>query len=306
MADYVFAVEDEPHRADDVFNLVRWGGQFIYLSYDPAKVELLPAQYADWRFAERAGPEFLRTGWVRFIPFMGRKLWYFAARKLFLARPRDITERFTYTVQLTRPTPPIVTGDSYVVLKEVPTLDRVIDRLRAKFTDVPNSVIEKRALKFTEKVFPLFLTREAAMLKILHRDLPEKYRCRWFLTSCTLPSRTRSRGLRRRMWMNWLRIGGKTLSQLEFARQSADLLRVVHDHAQIIHLDLRLDNFLITENGVCFVDFGSAEPCAYGENIQGNPLLSTYSSRSLDAHEPDPAHAAEDDQQRHRYVEDHE
>src|SRR5580658_1441392 len=43
MSDFVFAVEDEPHRADDIFGQVRWGGQFIYLSFDRAKVEALPA-----------------------------------------------------------------------------------------------------------------------------------------------------------------------------------------------------------------------------------------------------------------------
>jgi len=75
------------------------------------------------------------------------------------------------------------------------------------------------------------------------------------------------------MWMNWLRNGGEPLSHMEFARQSADLLRVVHELTHIIHLDLRLDNFVITENGVGFVDFGSA--VRVGENIHGNPMLST-------------------------------
>ena len=74
--------------------------------------------------------------------------------------------------------------------------------------------------------------------------------------------------------MNWLRNGGQALAQIEFARQSADLLRVLHDKVGIIHLDLRLDNIVITENGVGFVDFGSGR-ARYGENIRGNPLLST-------------------------------
>ncbi len=73
--------------------------------------------------------------------------------------------------------------------------------------------------------------------------------------------------------MNWLRNGGRPLSQMEFAHQSADLLRVVHDLAHIIHLDLRLDNFVITENGVGFVDFGSA--VRENENLSENALLST-------------------------------
>jgi serine/threonine protein kinase len=74
--------------------------------------------------------------------------------------------------------------------------------------------------------------------------------------------------------MTWLRQGTPTrLSQIEFARQAAELLNVVHDAVGIIHLDLRLDNFVITPDGVCFVDFGSS--VRVGENIHGNPMLST-------------------------------
>jgi serine/threonine protein kinase len=58
---------------------------------------------------------------------------------------------------------------------------------------------------------------------------------------------------------------------MEFARQSADLLRVLHDIPRVIHLDLRLDNFVITPNGVGFVDFGSA--VRDDEDLSKNPLL---------------------------------
>jgi serine/threonine protein kinase len=58
---------------------------------------------------------------------------------------------------------------------------------------------------------------------------------------------------------------------MEFARQSADLLRAIHDIAGVIHLDLRLDNFVITPEGVGFVDFGSA--VRVNENLAENPLL---------------------------------
>src|SRR4030095_3785185 len=54
-------------------------------------------------------------------------------------------------------------------------------------------------------------------------------------------------------------------------RQSADLLRAIHDEAHVIHLDLRLDNFVITENGVGFVDFGSS--VREDEDLSENPLL---------------------------------
>jgi serine/threonine protein kinase len=81
------------------------------------------------------------------------------------------------------------------------------------------------------------------------------------------------RGMVRRLYLNWLRSGGEPLSQLEFARQSLDLLRILHDRAGIIHLDLRLDNVVVTERGVGFVDFGSA--VRVGEDLAQSPMLDT-------------------------------
>jgi serine/threonine protein kinase len=73
--------------------------------------------------------------------------------------------------------------------------------------------------------------------------------------------------------MNWLRNGGKPITQLEFAAQAADLLHALHDMVGVIHLDLRLDNFVITEHGVGFVDFGSS--VRVGEDLSGSGLLAT-------------------------------
>ena len=269
-ADYIVAFNDEPHQPDEIFDRLRWGGQFVYLNFDRAQIDSLRDAYGGHGFEVSDRLESVRTGALRWIPFLGRRLWYFTARKLYLVRPREITERFTYHVQLSRPPAGANWPDSFVVMKEVPTLERVVGRLRAKFTDVPLNVVEKRAMKFTEKIFPLFLTREAAMLKILQRDLPKAYHAR---VPTLLEVEKDDRGYVRRMWMNWLRNGGQSLTQLEFAKQSADLLRVVHDHAHVMHLDLRLDNFVLTPAGVGFVDFGSA--VRMGENIRGNPLLST-------------------------------
>ena len=109
------------------------------------------------------------------------------------------------------------------------------------------------------------------MLKILERDLPKEFRDR---VPRVLDLEQDGRGYVHRMWMTWLRQGSTApLSQLEFSRQAAELLNVVHDTVGIIHLDLRLDNFVITPQGVCFVDFGSA--VRVSENIHGNPMLST-------------------------------
>ena len=140
-----------------------------------------------------------------------------------------------------------------------------------RFTDLPYALIEKRARKFTEKIFPLFLTREAAMLKILERDLPRDFKNR---VPRVLDLEQDGRGYVHRMWVTWLRQGNATpLTQIEFARQAAELLDVIHETVGIIHLDLRLDNVVITHEGVCFVDFGSS--VRVGENIHGNPMLST-------------------------------
>jgi serine/threonine protein kinase len=109
------------------------------------------------------------------------------------------------------------------------------------------------------------------MLKILERDLPREFRNR---VPRVLDLEQDGRGYVHRMWMTWLRQGSDTpLTQIQFARQAAELLNVVHDTVGIIHLDLRLDNFVITPEGVCFVDFGSS--VRVGENIHGNPMLST-------------------------------
>jgi hypothetical protein len=293
--DFLVAVEDDPHEPDSVFTRLRWGGKFVYASRSAKKVTELPSWFAKRGFEVILPPTRLRRG-VRLlgldvrVPLLSRKLHYFVARKVNLIPPREISERFTYHVRLThddRPphrwgasplVAPAANGNGeatghYLVCKEVPSVERVTARLRHKFPDAPEGLIEKRARKFTEKVFPLFLTREAAMLKILERDLPRQYLDR---VPRVLELEQDARGYVHRMWMNWLRAAppnGRPLTQLDFARQAADLLRVVHDEVGIIHLDLRLDNMVITDRGVGFVDFGSA--VRVGENIQGNPLLNT-------------------------------
>ena len=154
--------------------------------------------------------------------------------------------------------------------KEVPTYDRILTRLRSKAPDLPLTTIERRAKKFTEQIFPLFLTREAAMLKIIARECPREYLNRF---PRIVELQKDNKGYVQRLWTTWLRNGGQALTQIEFARQAAQLLHVLHDRIGIIHLDLRMDNMVITEHGVGFVDFGSA--VRVNENIQGNAVLST-------------------------------
>ena len=276
--DFILAVESEPHEPDDVFARLRWGGQFVYASTSRRRVAEMNERFGQRGFETMPRPGLIRHARSRFgfalpswlpVPLLSTTVHYFVARKVNLVLPRQFSDRFTYHVQLVPADRP---ARGYVVLKEVPSVARVMARLQGKFPDAAVDLIERRAMKFTEKIFPLFLTREAAMLQILQRDLPAAYARR---VPHVVGIEHDARGYVRRLKMNWMRNGlgpsGRPLTQLEFARQAAELLAVIHERVGIIHLDLRLDNVVITEHGVCFVDFGSAVRA--GENIQGNPLL---------------------------------
>jgi serine/threonine protein kinase len=81
--------------------------------------------------------------------------------------------------------------------------------------------------------------------------------------------------------IRWLRLGGPAIEPIEFARQAAELLREVHDRVGIVHLDLRLDNFLITPDGVGLVDFGSA--LRRGEDVTASAILTKLFTEMLSA-----------------------
>ncbi len=265
MADYRFATDQDTHDPETAFWQVRWGGNFVFVSNSRDKVQRTAEEYSNAGFLLERPISSVRQP-LKFLPFLSRKVHYFLARKMQLIPPGDITDRFTYMVELTADK----ARDRYVVTKRVPTDEWVINRLKRRWPELPYDTVEKRAKKFTEKIFPLFLTREAAILKILQEHLPEQYRGR--VPQCVNVEKD-SRGFVRMMQMNWLRNGGRPLRQLEFAMQAADLLRAVHDAAEVIHLDLRLDNMVVTPDGVGFVDFGSA--VRVGEDISSNPLLAT-------------------------------
>ena len=267
-ADYLFAAGDEPHDPEIIFEQLRWGGQFVYVSRSRRQVEAAASEFGERGFRIVRGPNFTRKAFpVPYMSFLGQKIHYFVARRVLLVPPREISERFTYEVQLRDPDR---ASEACAVVKEIPSPERVAARLRKRFPDASEELIQKRSRKFTEKIFPLFLTREAAMLRILERDMPAKYAGR---VPRLLDMETDDRGYVRRLRMNWLRNGGRMLSQTEFAHQCAELLHVMHDTIGVIHLDLRLDNIVITERGVGFVDFGSA--VRVGENLSANPLLAT-------------------------------
>ena len=263
LADFVLATPNDPHTLNDIFRKLRWGGLFVFASPHRRQVAEVVRQFDGNGFIVEEGPEYLRRGWS--IPFFAPRTHYVSMRKIELIQPGQTTERFTYQVQLARHNDP---QQPYIVLKEVPTVDSVVSRLQQKFPEAGEDVLRRRAMKFTEKIFPTFLTREAGILYILREHLPAAYQRR---VPHVIDIEKDERGFVRKLRMNWLRNGGDPLAHMDFAHQSADLLRVLHDVARVIHLDLRLDNFVITEDGVGFVDFGSA--VREDEDLSKNPLL---------------------------------
>jgi tRNA A-37 threonylcarbamoyl transferase component Bud32 len=259
LADFLFVSPETPHSPQEVFAKLRWGGLVVYVSTSRRQVAEVAEEFNAHGLVLERPPTHFRVG------FLFRKLHYFVARKVYLIPPGHDTDRFTYQVQLVRYPGP---ADKLVVLKQVPSFEAVVARLRRRWPDMAQELIEKRARKFTEKIFPTFLTREAAILKILERDLPAPYNKR---IPRVINLEKDKRGFVRKLYLRWLQNGGPPLTQLEFARQSADLLRVMHDVAHVIHLDLRMDNMVITEDGVGFVDFGSS--VRDDEDLAENPLL---------------------------------
>ena len=290
-SDYLFLSERDDHRPEEVFGRLRWGGQVILMGRDRHAMETARQAFDEWRgggaWLIEQGPAVVHR-WPGIFGRLGvgGRVHYLAARKVMLVPPGLTSERFTYHVTLERRDASAnarhahhAGADRYEVVKRIPTVERVLARLREKFPEADEETLTRRARKFTEKVFPLFLTREAAMLKLLHRDLPPEYRHR---VPRLLHAEHDAQGFVRELRMNWLRNGrparegsattaGAPLTQLAFARQAAELLAALHDHAGIMHLDLRLDNVVITPRGVGFVDFSSA--VRIGENLAESPLL---------------------------------
>jgi tRNA A-37 threonylcarbamoyl transferase component Bud32 len=274
LQDFIFAADDgQPVDPDAIFHRLRWGGQFIFASRHGRRIDQLSREFDRDGFRIERKPTFIRKAWP-FLSFLAPRTHYFAARKVHLIRPGEFTERFTYHVELV----PHQTAqdEEFVVLKRVPSLESLVAKLHKKFPDTPIEAIEKRARKFTDKIFPTFLTREAAILKILQEHLPSRYAHR---VPRVIDLQKDIRGFVTCLKMNWLRNGGRPLSQIEFAMQAADLLQAVHDAAGVLHLDLRLDNMVITDHGVGFIDFGSSMRVT--ENLATNPMLDALFSELM-------------------------
>jgi len=271
--DYLFLEAERTPAAADVFAFLRWGGQVVIGSPDVAAVESVRRRLkAHGGFAsDLVGGQVkpARSGWRRLRPF--RKPWTFLiARKILLLPPGETTDRFVFDVSLARAEGDDSRTGRYVVRKRVPSYRAVASRLRERAPQADPQMIADRAHKLVDHVFPVFLSREAAFLKLLQRDLPEPFRTR---VPHPLGVVKDERGMVRELRLRWLRIGGPRLSQLDFATQAAELLHALHENARVIHLDLRLDNVVVTPQGVGFVDFGSA--VRMDEDLSNSPMLSS-------------------------------
>lgn len=265
LVDFLFADNASGHVPEQVFDRMRWGGVFVYVTHSAQDAAIAAQPFRAGRgFVIEREPTWIRAGDAGLFR-RSRRAYFFVARKVDLILAGQTTDRFTYHVYLTkRPG----SDHGWAVCKEIPDTDKVISRLRERFPDATEEMIAKNARKLVEKIFPVFLTREAAFLRILQRDLPEAYRNR---VPQLYDYEKDANGFVKRMHIQWLRNGGWPLTQIEFAKQSATLLEAFHERAGIMHLDLRLDNFVITENGVGFVDFGSA--VRIGEDLTQSPML---------------------------------
>src|SRR5437016_7911568 len=171
LSDFLCATGESAQEPRKIFKRLRWGGQCLIASQQHKEIVELAERYQRHGFEMDRGPTYVRHGRLR-IPFFSKKIHAFVARKVELIPPGEITNRFTYQVRLTRHSDP---NEPVVVLKEVPSLESVVHRLSKKHRDYTTSGLEKLAHKFTDKIFPTFLTREAAMLMILQEHLPAPY-----------------------------------------------------------------------------------------------------------------------------------
>ena len=275
--DVLLAGPDEPDTPEVVFPRLRWGGLFGCIHTDAAHVAALAAQF-DGRngFVLDTPPDTLWAGpaGVR-IPGVTPRGHYFIARKTELTPPGRLSDRFTYHVALvaddTQPT-------GHCVRKRVPSVDSLIMRLLQRTPTLDDAAARRRAEHLADEALPLFLTREARVLQTLRQRLPEPMRCR---VPRVLRFDRDARGRVTQIDLTWLRNAGVPIDQLTFARQAAELLDAIHTHGRIMHLDLRLDNMTVTDDGVCFVDFGSA--AGIKENLDADPRLKQLFSQVMQA-----------------------
>lgn len=267
-ADFLLLTAGDALLPAEAFERLRWGGCLCFAAADRAEVDQqlqLYRQDSGFTIQQPTTPfhAWPRAPWLS--RWMGQSGFYMVARKTALVAAGQVTDRFTFDVRLVRARPP---QSGWVVLKQIPSYGSVYQRLRQRYPEASAEMTYQRTHRLIDHVFPVFLTREAAFLQLLQRDLPQAYRCR---VPTALGAEKGPDGLVRRLTMSWLRLSGPPLTHLAFARQATELLAVLHERVGLIHLDLRMDNMVVTGDGVGFVDFGSA--VRVGEELSQSPML---------------------------------
>ncbi|MDX1682686.1 MAG: RIO1 family regulatory kinase/ATPase [Phycisphaeraceae bacterium] len=264
-ADYLFALPDDEPDPEEVFRQLRFGGQFVLVADRRSPIRRMAKRIGDDHGFVVEHEDAVEVG--KTLGVLPKKVHYLVARRTELILPGEISHHFTFDVRLTR-NDQSPTG--WAVLKQLPSPSRVFKHLKDKYPNVDDEKLGKSTRQLVDKVFPVLLTREVAFLKLLQRDLPRNWRSR---VPNIYEYEQGPDNYVDSMQMNWLRQGGRKMTQIEFARDAAQLMHLVHERAKIIHLDMRLDNILITDEGVCLIDFGSA--VRRGEAFRDTSLLKT-------------------------------
>ncbi|MEE9404836.1 MAG: hypothetical protein V3V20_08080 [Algisphaera sp.] len=287
--DFVIFDTEAQCNPRNLFDTLRWGGQILLVGPSQESVAACRSHFAGQKEWHCEQPDTLPEP----LPLDdAHGVCHFATvRKVLLDPPWRLTARHSYEVRLVPPDPPSLTesvanqplghgSEGWFVEKRIPTIDEAVSRLRQTHPTLAHDKAHHLAKRLVNTVFPLLLTREASFLKRLSRRMPQAFEHR---TPKLLSMDTNPRGLVTAIRMTWLRQGGPTLAHLEFARQAADILAATHHHAQLMHLDLRLPNCVITEYGVGLIDFGSS--VMIGEDLTANRAVNSVVREMLLASE---------------------
>ena len=286
-ADLYVAADPAAVPADALLARLRWGGLLVAVAPSHRALLARRAGFAGNEWLPEGDPVRLPpwplppsglTGPVLGLP--GRPAWALALRKV-RHEPfeRPSLYHHSFDVRLHRdPAEP----SGFRVVKQVPDTDSIRRRIARHAEAGGNPMhtdLDRAARKLATKIFPVFLTREAAFLKIVAEKLPEATAAGRFPRILDLEKD--DRGFVRRLDLSWLRLGGEPMGTRAFCIGAADLVERLHRRARIAHLDLRLDNFVVTEAGVCLVDFGSA--VRIGETFDSGGMLDTLLQEMLSA-----------------------
>ncbi len=238
--------------ANEVFGKLRWGGQVVLSARTQSGLrQALEAYRSKEEWLVEQEPVTMPGG----SRFGLGQTHAAVCRKVLLEPSESPTFKHSYDVRLI-PAPSEPEG--YCVLKRIPDRAQVLQRLRQnlppRIADDPDR-LNQAVDKLISRVLPVFITREAGFLKIVQRDMPELYRER---VPALLSMERDAKGFVTQITQRWLRLGGEPMKPLRFAQRAANLVDALHQSAGMMHLDLRMDNFVITDNGVGLVDFGSA------------------------------------------------